>query len=206
MPPAVGVLRLERLDQGSTRQLLQARRPVHRRQALTDCLVVDRELRGPQPLDAGNSGRGIVDLMGARQCRRWQIETEQIAVVAEAGGGRCHLPFPSHAEQRHGQPSSFLRDHLGAHLALTADHRRHGAFQDACLFAGDAFECVAQEAGVVVADRRDRREHGVDHIGGVATAAHADLEDREVGWGAGECEEGRHRQLDPELGAARKHL
>ena len=47
---------------------------------------------------------------------------------------------------------------------------------------------------MVVADRRDGRERGIDHVGGVVAPAHADLEHGEVGRHAREGEEGRHRR------------
>ena len=87
-----------------------------------------------------------------------------------------------------------MGNHPGAGLALAADHGGGRALQDAGLFGGDLLQRLAQEARMVVADRRDRRQSGLDHVGRVEAAAHADLDHREIGRDARESEERRHRR------------
>ena len=131
--------------------------------------------------------------MRADQRRRGQIEGQQVAFVAEARGLRRHLPLAPHAEQRRREPGRLGLDDLGTDLALAADHRGGRALQDTRLLPGDALELVAQESGVVVADRRDGRESRFDHVGAVEAAAHADLDDAKVGRHARESEIGQRR-------------
>ena len=55
---------------------------------------------------------------------------------------------------------------------------------------------------MVVTDRRDRRQDGLDHVGAVVAPAHADLDDAEIGRHAGEGQE-RQRRGDVEEGDRR---
>ena len=131
--------------------------------------------------------------MRADQRRRRQVETQKVAVVAEAGGGRRDLPFAAHAEERRCKFARLVGDHPGAHLALTADHRRHRVLQDASLLGCDPLKLVAEEAGVVVTDWRDGGERRRDHVGRIQAAAHADLDHGEISRHAGKSKKGRDR-------------
>ena len=131
--------------------------------------------------------------MRTDQRRRRQVEPREGRCHSEAARGRRHLPLTAHAKERYGELGRRVGDDLRARLALTADHRRHGVLQNSGLLRGDALELVAEEARVVIADRCDGREHGIDHVGGVVAAAHADLDHREIGRHAREGEIGRDR-------------
>ena len=131
-----------------------------------------------------------------------QVEREQIAFVAETRLLRDHLPLAAHAEQGRRELRRLGLDDLRTDLPLTADHRRRRALHDAGLLPGDAFELVAEKARMVVTDRRDGRQNGLDHVGAVEAAAHADLDDAELGRHAREGQE-RERGGDVEEGDRR---
>ena len=162
---------------------------------LGDRRIVDLEPRRAQPLDAGDRRRGIVDLVRADQRRRRHVERQVVALVVEAfrRPARPATRGPGGTAERRACP---LRAAItpALDLALAADHRGHGALQDAGLLGRDPFELVAEKAGVVVADRRDGREHGLDDVGGVEAPAHADLDQRQVGRHAREREIRRRRR------------
>ena len=69
---------------------------------------------------------------------------------------------------------------------------------DAGFLLGDAGDVLAEVFDVVDADRGDHRDGCVDHVGGVPTAAEADLDhrhlDRRIGE-RGECHGGEHLEL-----------
>ena len=158
-----------RLDQRPARQLLQPRRPVDRGEPLARS---PHRRCGTAPRAAARCRRPR-----SRHCRSGARRPAPApAGRGPAGrfrsGSRPAVGVTCHSRPMRNSGAASLAASAaitsGAHLALAADHRRHGALQDAGLLGGDALELVAEEAGVVVADRRDGREHRIDHVGGVA--------------------------------------
>ena len=92
-----------------------------------------------------------------------------------------------------------LQQHLHGVRLLRADHRYRTGFDDPGLVAGDLGDGVAQVFGVVDADRGDRGDSGVDHVGRVPGAAETHLDHRDLDRGVGERRE-RHGGEHLELG------
>jgi hypothetical protein len=100
---------------------------------------------------------------------------------------------PPTATRRSRTPNSraLAGDH-GLHLDRAADqrvqrrgllagqHRHRVGLDDPGLLPGDRADVGPQVLGVVQRDRGDDGDAGVDDVGGVPGAAHADLDDRDV--------------------------
>ena len=72
--------------------------------------------------------------------------------------------------------------------------RGHAGLEDAGLFLGDLAERVAELGHVVLADRGDRGDLGLDHVRAVEPTAQAGLDDRDVDLLLGEVLERDGRQ------------
>ncbi len=75
-------------------------------------------------------------------------------------------------------------------VGLATDDGGASGLDDAGLLGGDLFDGVAQPCHVVHIDRPDDRGVGVEHVGGVPAAAHADLHDGHVDRSVGEFPDG----------------
>src|ERR1035441_2185204 len=76
--------------------------------------------------------------------------------------------------------------------------------EDSGLFAGDFGDGVAEVVLVVERDVGDDGEEGLDDVGGVEAAAHADFEDGDVDFALGKVEEGERGEGLEEAGMVRE--
>ncbi len=130
-------------------------------------------------------------LVGAGEAGEGEIEHAPNIAVADAAAVDLGLPAAAARNpERAGRLGDFAdpgRDRLG----IGQSDQGHLRLGDAGFLGGDAFERVAEEGVMIVAqlgDGADQRRR--DDVGRVEPAAEPDLDDRGIGWGAGESEEG----------------
>ena len=80
--------------------------------------------------------------------------------------------------------------HDGLLMRLTPDDGGAAGLDDADLFGGDLFDGVAQPRHMVHVDGTDDGGIGIEHVGGVPAAAHADLHDGHIDRSVGEFPDG----------------
>ena len=95
-----------------------------------------------------------------------------------------------HQQRRPNLPRLIFNCRQGPSL-LRRNHQRHTRLGDPGLFPGDRFQIIPEEHRVVEADRRDNRHQRlINNIGGVQTAAQANLEKADVSRVLGKRQQG----------------
>ena len=140
---------------------------------------------------AASAQRGVVRLVLAVQReehvlvgRRPAAQGQQLAADRDLAGERPRTPGPRAAASH--PPRRAPQEHLGGLGRLLGQDGDRAGLDDPGLLPGDRRDVVTEEALVVERDRRDHGDLGVDDVGRVPGAAHADLDDGHVDRRVGE--------------------
>ena len=167
--------------------------------------------RGAERAERGDGEAGVVRLVRAKQRGRRQRKLASAVAEAEAAGAIVRFThLHSWPQTASSQPTGGARPERAERGGrLRADDGAHAGSQDARLFGGDRSDGAAEEGLVVEAHRRDDAERGLQrrHVCRVEAAAHAYLEQCEVGRLAREREQRRaRRRLEERDRRAAVHL
>ena len=167
-------------EQRARWQPLHPRRPFGARDALFERLRLDGQ-RVDRAQRRDRESR-VVELVTAKQARRREIEQAALVVIDKTPVLDADMPFLRRGKQRRAHLLRGLLDHRLRFGLLLGRNHRHAALDDTGLFASNLDERIAEEFGMIHADRRDdARERRVHDVGGIESAAEADLKQNDVG-------------------------
>ena len=136
-----------------------------------------RELQAVDRAQGRDRKSCIVELMPAEQFWRGEVHQSALVLIDQPAALDADMPLLAGGVQRRALPARLRLDHGHRFALLLGRDHRHAALDDRSLLAGDRSQRVAEELGVVHADRRDDSgERLLDDIGGIEPAAKADFE------------------------------
>ena len=120
--------------------------------------------------------------MAPDEPRRRQIEQAVIVLEHQAAAFLGDDPVFARDVQRRAHARGLAGDDLARLAYLRGDDGGYAGFQNACLFAGDFRDAVAEVLDVIERNRGDHRgERLIDHVGGVEATAQSHFQQQHVG-------------------------
>ena len=167
------------------RDAIEPPRPARVAEAGLDGAAIDVDAGVVERLEQRHRDERVGDLVLAGEGERHRAVGPRRRVErdrqAPAGGAAHHAlhAFRGVDERRPGRPGGG-GDRVERLVGEIADDEGHARSRDGRLLSRDRGARVAQPRLMIQIDRDDRGGHGITDVGGVETAAEADLDDRDV--------------------------